>query len=251
MACFALGLHTNARFARRPALEADTYELCFHHAARPVPPDGQGPRSENVSSRRVAAIQVRTAVGFARVIGDPHQNVRRRREPRGHERRKRPEQIELPGRVVRAPRPGRCVRDTLGRGAGITAAAVEEVGLRVEVDGLRVDRANARGSTIRSLRDEPSTEDRLPVVHGQAVSRQLDAAASGRMKDGGLAVIARRQLADREHERQAKADDKNQAGHEQHRDQRDASIVPRMTRAHWPTATLKRTARSRTHRGAS
>ena len=95
-----------------------------------------------------------------------------------------------------------------------------------------IDLADPGGRAIGAGRDKPPTEHALPVVDGEGIGRQLDGGVRGRLEHRGLAVIARRELPDGEHERQAEACDGDEAGHEQHHDERHASLGAPAARGH-------------------
>ena len=172
----------------------------------------------------VASVQIRAAIGLARVVGDPHEHVGRRGEPHRHERRERPEQVQLPGWVVRTPWARDGVRCALGGRARLAASAVEHVGLGVEVDGLGVDLANPVGapSAPPATSHPPSTACQSSTARPSAASSMAPSAAARRTAASRWLRAASCPMVSEE--RQADACDEDKARHEQHRDERHASI---------------------------
>ena len=76
-----------------------------------------------------------------------------------------------------------------------------------QIDGLGIDLRTPPGgpSALAAVSHPPSTA--LPIVDGKGIGGQVDAGMRGGLEHSCIAMIARRELADGEHEREAEAHD--------------------------------------------
>jgi hypothetical protein len=141
--------------------------------------------------RRVAVLE-RQAVVLRRIVSDPDDDVDRRVDRIGRQHvRHRAVGVELPARVVLAPRPFVGERVEIGVAAGLDFRAVHQVRRLQQAERSARNRAQR---AIRRAVDEGrclrAADDVVPVGHGQDVLHHpLDRGVGGVHRLGAVAVV--------------------------------------------------------------